>query len=91
MHWLQVRHTSQCGVADASERPVCEQANDSAAVDKVILSEQELFIQTNASVIRLPMASCSVYGDCERCVNAQDPYCVWNEEVGSCASVFGLR
>ncbi|XP_015130710.3 plexin-B2 isoform X1 [Gallus gallus] len=53
--------------------------------DLVLDKTQEyLYVMTTDKVHRLPVQQCHKYSDCEKCTQAQDPYCGWCVREGRC-------
>uniref|UniRef100_A0A669P209 Plexin B2 n=1 Tax=Phasianus colchicus TaxID=9054 RepID=A0A669P209_PHACC len=53
--------------------------------DLVLDKTQEyLYVMTTDKVHRLPVQQCHKYSDCEKCMQAQDPYCGWCVRKGNC-------
>ncbi|NXD09615.1 PLXB2 protein, partial [Nothocercus nigrocapillus] len=40
-------------------------------------TQENLYVMTTDKVYRLPVQDCQKYPDCEKCAQAQDPYCGW--------------
>ncbi|KAM8820267.1 plexin-B2 [Eudromia elegans] len=40
-------------------------------------TQENLYVMTTDKVYRLPVQDCQKYSDCEKCAQAQDPYCGW--------------
>ncbi|XP_077170977.1 semaphorin-6A-like [Paroedura picta] len=44
-----------------------------------------LYVAFPSCIIRVPLGSCVLYGQCKKaCIASRDPYCVWMTETGEC-------
>ncbi|CAL8297226.1 unnamed protein product [Lota lota] len=51
------------------------------------VSKGVVFVGSSEGVVRVPVASCSVYSSCAQCVLARDPFCGWAPERTACVEV----
>ncbi|XP_014819489.1 PREDICTED: plexin-B2 [Calidris pugnax] len=47
-------------------------------------TQENLYVMTTDKVHRLPVQNCQDYSDCEKCIQARDPYCGWCVREGRC-------
>uniref|UniRef100_A0A8C3JE50 Plexin-B2 n=1 Tax=Calidris pygmaea TaxID=425635 RepID=A0A8C3JE50_9CHAR len=47
-------------------------------------TQENLYVMTTDKVHRLPVQNCQEYSDCEKCIQARDPYCGWCVREGRC-------
>ncbi|KAI6170496.1 Sema domain-containing protein [Aphelenchoides bicaudatus] len=55
----------------------------------LIAKNKYLIVVTDPTVYRLPLSFCSSHENCEQCIQARDPHCVWHQ--GECTNVKNVK
>ena len=52
-------------------------------------NEVSIYLSTAEGLYVVPISKCSIYSNCQLCVEARDPYCAYDISVNSCVSLLG--
>ncbi|XP_060592413.1 semaphorin-5A-like [Ruditapes philippinarum] len=53
---------------------------------RISTDEMAIYISTQHNVIKVPVHRCSRFKNSDVCINANDPYCGWDDSIGECTT-----
>uniref|UniRef100_H2ZZT0 Plexin-B1 n=1 Tax=Latimeria chalumnae TaxID=7897 RepID=H2ZZT0_LATCH len=83
-------HKVYLSSAGEAEKYSTQMIQANAAVGGDLLFDQlqeHLYVMMQSTVVKVPVATCSQYLDCDSCLSVNDPYCGWCVLDGRCSQM----